>query len=182
MECDRMTRALSALALVLSSVAPLVARAANSEARQIERYSTIAPVASAAQTDPLEAVVTTVFPNQITTVDEALRYVLRRSGYRLASAEAADPASSILAQQPLPEVHRRLGPITVARALSALTGPAWSMVVDPVHRLVSFDLAQDYAAIGLSRDAAAASRSRDVPSAPVGTAPECDARETWTWC
>ena len=181
MECDRITRALPALALVLTSLAPLASWAADG-ARQVERYSTIAPVASAVQTDPLEAVVTIVFPNQITTVDEALRYVLRRSGHRLASAEAADPASSVLVQQPLPEVHRRLGPITVARALSTLTGPAWSMVVDPVHRLVSFDLAQDYAAIGLSRDAAAASPSHGVSSAPVSEAPECDARETWTWC
>ena len=180
MECDRITRALPALALVLTSVAPLASWAADG-ARQVERYSTIAPVASVAQTDPLEVVVTIVFPNQIATVDEALRYVLRRSGYRLASTEAADPANSVLAKQPLPEVHRQLGPITVARALSTLTGPAWSTVVDPVHRLVSFDLAQDYAAIDLPRDATA-SPSRDMPSAPVSGAPECDARETWTWC
>lgn len=180
MKCNRITRALPALALVLASLVPLAARSADGEAWQVARYSTIAPVASAAQADPLEAVVTIVFPNQITTVDEALRYVLRRSGYRPTSAEATDPASAVLAKQPLPEVHRRLGPITVARALSTLAGPAWSVVVDPVHRLVSFELAQNYAAIG--SPSGAADPSRDAPSMPVSEAPECDARETWTWC
>jgi len=182
MGCNWTTRTLPALALVLAGAAPLAAWSDGGEALQVARYSTIAPVPSAAQVDPLDAVVTIVFPEQLTTVDEALHYVLRRSGYRLASAKAADPAASVIANQPLPEVHRRLGPITVARALGTLAGPAWTMVVDPVRRLVSFELAQEYAAIGSVHDANAADQSRDSPSVTEDEATDCDPYETWTWC
>ena len=182
MGCNWKTKTLPALALVLAGAAPLAAWSDDSDAQRVARYSTIAPVPRAAQVDPLDAVVTIVFPEQLTTVDEALHYVLRRSGYRLASAEAADPATTVLANQPLPEVHRRLGPITVARALSTLAGPAWTMVVDPVHRLVSFELAKEYAAIGLARDASGAEQSHDSSSATEDEATDCDSYETWTWC
>lgn len=181
MGCNSTTKTLPALALVLAGAAPL-ATWSDSEALQVSRYSTIAPVPRAAQVAPLDAVVTVVFPEQLTTVDEALHYVLRRSGYRLTSAEAADPAASVLAKQPLPEVHRKLGPITVGRALRTLAGPAWIMVVDPVHRLVSFELAQEYAAIGSVRDASAADQSHDSPSAIEDEETDCDPHETWTWC
>lgn len=163
-------------------MAPSAIWSASDEVQQVARYSTIAPVPTAAQVDPLDVVVTVVFPEQLTTVDEALHYVLRRSGYRLASAEAADPATSVLANQPLPEVHRRLGPITVARALSTLAGPAWTMVIDPVHRLVSFELAQEYAAIGSVHDTSAAEQSHDSSSATEDETTDCDPHETWTWC
>ena len=182
MQYNRITRALPTLALVITCMAPLATWSANDEVQQVARYSTIAPVPRAAQVDPLDAVVTIVFPEQLTTVDEALHYVLRRSGYRLASAKATDPAASVIANQPLPEVHRRLGPITVARALGTLAGPAWTMVVDPVHRLVSFELAQEYVAIGSARDAATTEQSPDPPSATEDEATDCDPYETWTWC
>lgn len=182
MQYNRVTRALPTLALVITCMAPLATWSANDEVQQVARYSTIAPVPRAAQVAPLDAVVTVIFPEQLTTVDEALHYVLRRSGYRLASAAAADPAVSVLANQPLPEVHRRLGPITVARALGTVAGPAWTMVVDPVHRLVSFELAQEYAAIGSARDASAADQSHDSQSAIEDEATDCDPHETWTWC
>lgn len=182
MGCNWTTKTLLALALVLAGAAPLAAWSDGSEALQVARYSTIAPVPRAAQINPLDAVVTVVFPEQLTTVDEALHYVLRRSGYRMASAEATDPAASVLARQPLPDVHRKLGPITVERALGTLAGPAWSMVVDPVHRLVSFELAQEYTAIGSARDASAAEQSHDSPLATEDEAMDCDPHETWTWC
>lgn len=182
MGCNWTTKKMPALALLFAGAAPLAAWSGDSEALQVARYSTIAPVPRAAQVDPLEAVVTLVFPQQLTTVDEALHYALRRSGYRLASADAADPATSVLAKQSLPEVHRKLGPITVARALGTLAGPSWTMVVDPVHRLVSFELAQAYAAIGPARDASAAEQSHNPPSATEDEATDCDPHETWTWC
>ena len=179
MNQNRATDALPVVALALAATIPLSAWPAGPEPVQVARYSTIAPVPRTAQVDPLDAVVTIVFPEQLTTVDEALHYVLRRSGYQLASAEAADPAVSVLAKQPLPEVHRRLGPITVARALSTLAGPSWSLVVDPVHRLVSFELTQAYTAIGSPRDAG---QSNGSPSARESQVPACDANETSTWC
>jgi conjugative transfer region protein (TIGR03748 family) len=176
------TKVLVKLTLLLASVASLTTWAAEKEIVQVARYSTITPLPSAAQAEPLNAVVSIVFPEEFTTADEALHYVLRRSGYRLARAGAADPATSVLAKQPLPEVHRRLGPITVASALTTLAGPAWSMVMDPVHRLVSFELVPEYAAIGSLQDESAAENIRDSSAPPATEAPDCDAHKNPTWC
>jgi conjugative transfer region protein (TIGR03748 family) len=140
MDCIRGAHTLPVLAFALVSVMSSSAWPAGTEPAQVGRYSTIAPVPRAAQVDPLQAVVTITFPDRISTVGEGLHYLLRRTGYRFASREATDPAIPVLMRQPLPAVHRRLGPITVLRALTTLAGPAWYLVVDPVHRLVSFDL------------------------------------------
>ena len=112
---------------------------------RVGRYSTIAPTATAAQADLLQVVVRIRFPAQITTLRPAFEHLLERSGYRLAPAPATDPRLDVLMREPLPQVHRSLGPITLQRALETLAGPAWILVVDPVHRLVSFELAKPYA-------------------------------------
>ena len=179
MDCDRTTRAWPVLALMLASALPLTARPAGEDSVQVARYSTVVPVPRAAQTDPLTTVVTVVFPDELTTVNEALHHLLRRSGYRLAAPEASDPAFAVLADEPLPEVHRRLGPITVMHALNTLAGPAWRLAIDPVHRLVSFELAERYAALG-----APAKEPTQDPSddAPLESDDDCDAYESWTWC
>ncbi len=154
----RAANALPVLVLALASVTPSITWPAGPGPVQVERYSTVAPVPRAAQIDPLQAVVAIAFPDQISTVGDALHYLLRRTGYRFASREATDPASTALMRQPLPAVHRQLGPITVSRALTTLAGPAWYLVVDPVHRLVSFELVRRYAGMVSQRDAHAASR------------------------
>lgn len=74
----------------------------------------------------------------VTTVGEAVNYLLLRTGYRLAdSPEAVSPPIPILSM-PLPEVHRQLGPYSVRTALSVLVGAPFALSVDPAHRLVSF--------------------------------------------
>jgi type IV pili sensor histidine kinase/response regulator len=60
--------------------------------------------------------------------------------YLATSPEAADPALTALLALPLPAVPRELGPVTVQAGLETLAGPAYCMVVDHVHRLVSFEL------------------------------------------
>ena len=133
-------RNLCHLILGMSFIAPLHA----DELVRVARYSTLEPVATHAQAEPLEVVVQLQFPQQITTVKGALVYLLSRSGYRLAEVKAADPQFTSLLRMPLPEVHRQLGPITLSRALKTLAGSAWQLVIDPVHRLVSFELAHRY--------------------------------------
>ena len=125
----------------------LLTFAAASEAGgvyRISRYASIIPVATPEQAHPLSVVVTVDFTDQVHTVGEAVRHLLMRSGYRLADAEVSDPALPILLNQPLPLVHRHLGPITIDNALVTLAGDAWDLVIDPVNRLVSFELLEQY--------------------------------------
>ncbi len=111
---------------------------------QVGRYISVEPVATPVQKDLLSVVVTVDFTDQIQTVGDAMTHILLRSGYRMASLDASDPALPVLLNSPLPLVHRQLGPIRIDNALSALAGPAWDLVIDPVNRLVSFDLLERY--------------------------------------
>ena len=74
------------------------------------------------------------------TVREGVLEMLRGTGYRLASEAAADPEIGRLYGQPYPESQRAVGPIELGAALERLAGPAWQLVVDPVNRLVSFEV------------------------------------------
>lgn len=54
---------------------------------QVGRYSLFSATSTEAQADLLATTMTVRFPEQIQTVGEAVRYLLQRSGYRLATAE-----------------------------------------------------------------------------------------------
>lgn len=111
---------------------------------RVGRYTTISPVPTREQSDPLSVVIQVSFDPQIATVGESLTHLLIRSGYRLANQTSSDPYLSILLSRPLPQVHRHLGPIRLDAALTTLAGPAWDLVVDPVNRLISYELLDRY--------------------------------------
>ena len=94
--------------------------------------------------DLLAVIIEIRFPQSINSVGQALENMLVNSGFRLAELSAADPSLSILLNSPLPNVHRSLGPVSLRTALNTLSGPSWDLIIDPVHRLVSFELKQDY--------------------------------------
>lgn len=111
---------------------------------RVSRYGYVAPVATSAQADLLSVIVTISFNENIKNVGQALDHVLLRSGYRLADLSVSDPYLPILLSRPLPDVHRQLGPIRLNHALRTLAGSSWDLVLDPVHRLVSFELLSRY--------------------------------------
>jgi type IV pili sensor histidine kinase/response regulator len=105
----------------------------------VARYSTVQPAPSMAQRDPLAAPVGSVLPASVTRIGEAVETLLGPSGYRLASPLAAEAERAELLDLPLPEAHRALGPLPLRTALAILAGPAFTLVEDPVHRLISFE-------------------------------------------
>ncbi len=107
---------------------------------QVGRYSALRAMPTAAQADLMSTTVTVRFPGRIQTVGEAVRYLLQRSGYRLADHHTTNSATADLLGLPLPAVHRNLGPIMLKQALETLVGPVFRLVQDPVHRLISFEL------------------------------------------
>jgi type IV pili sensor histidine kinase/response regulator len=137
-------------AFVFSCLLVINASSYAEELYQVGRYTSIEPVATSQQADLLSVVVTVNFTDQVNTVGDAMHHILLRSGYRLASQVSSDPALPILLDSSLPLVHRTLGPIRIDNALSTLAGPAWDLVVDPVNRLVSFDLLEQYRSLSVS--------------------------------
>ncbi len=106
---------------------------------QVGRYASVRAAPTEAQGNLLFTLVTVEFPARVKTVGEAVQHVLRGSGYRLATEAAADPMRSDLLGFPLPEAHRSLGPMPHQDAVEALGVPAFRLVEDPLHRLVSFE-------------------------------------------
>ncbi len=134
------------LALVL--LGSLISRTVSSgdlEPVRVGRYSAIVPGPSPEQAEPLAVPVQMEFPLPVQTVGRAVEQVLAPTGYRLAHLHASCPSLSALLDLPLPAVHRTLGPMRLDEALQTLAGPAHTLVIDPVHRLVSFELRQRYA-------------------------------------
>jgi len=127
------------LSLCFAGFAVLAAARALADEIQVGRYSTLRAAPTVAQSHLLATLVTVRFPASVTTVGEAVQHLLGRSGYRLSDEVAADPARADLFRLPLPAVHRAVGPMSLQAALETLAGPAFRLVEDPVHRLLSFE-------------------------------------------
>ena len=126
-------------ALCLVAVGLLSSGATLARDVQVGRYASLIAAPTEAQTNLLSKMVTVKFPSRVKTVGAAIRHLLRGSGYRLAGESAADPARLDLLNFPLPTAHRSLGPMPLQDALETLGGPAFRLVEDPLHRLVSFE-------------------------------------------
>ena len=80
------------------------------------------------------------------SVQEGLEQLLQGSGWALAGADNADPQIWRLYRQPWPDNKRSINPMPLSQALAWVAGDGWSLVVDPVNRLVSFEVNARYAA------------------------------------
>ncbi|CAM3519568.1 PilL protein (fragment) [Xenorhabdus nematophila ATCC 19061] len=106
------------------------------------RYLLVSADPTAAQRDPLSQLIEVHIPaSQHLTVGDALRYVLRQSGYTLCTPEKPN---DILYHQPLPSVHTQSDPVRLRTALQFMAGPAWQLEVDEVQRVVCHHLRPGY--------------------------------------
>jgi len=133
------THPVAAIAICVAGICAVASVNLHANDIQVGRYSLFAATPTEAQAELLATTMTVRFPGRIQTVGEAVRYLLQRSGYRLAHAESIGPDTVALFALPLPAVHRSLGPMTLREALETLAGAAFHLVQDPVHRLVTFD-------------------------------------------
>ena len=133
------THPVAAIAICVAGICSVASVNLLANELQVGRYSLSAATPTEAQAELLATTMTVRFPERIQSVGEAVRYLLQRSGYRLATAESIGPDTVALFALPLPTVHRSLGPMTLREALETLAGPAFYLVHDPVHRLVTFE-------------------------------------------
>jgi type IV pili sensor histidine kinase/response regulator len=106
---------------------------------QVGRYASVSTAPTESQANLLSTMVRVKFPSRVRTVGGAVQHLLGSSGYRLTDETAADPARFDLLELKLPKAHRSLGPMALRNALETLGGPAFRLVEDPLHRLVSFE-------------------------------------------
>ncbi|MFN7096159.1 MAG: hypothetical protein ACK4PR_01160 [Gammaproteobacteria bacterium] len=108
---------------------------------QVDRYSTVSEAATPAQINPLLTVVQVTFPERITTIGDAMNYVLRYSGYALVPLSEQSSALITVLAKPLPLVDRQMGPMTIHDALLVLVGQhTFTLTADPINRVVNVEL------------------------------------------
>lgn len=115
------------------------ASSANSDSRDVIRYGryTLVEISpEAGQRELLDQIVDVTVPaNLSSSVGDALRYVLLRSGYRLCEDRSTHSPLDAL---PLPVAHTHLGPMRLRDALTVLVGPARDIHVDEATREICF--------------------------------------------
>lgn len=109
----------------------------------VDRYLKTAEHPSVGQADLLAQRIYIRFSARTRTVGDAMRQLLNPTGYRLIESHLPSYIRYML-QRPLPKVHRELGPLNLQEALMTLSGNTFTLLVDPVHRLVSFELKNIY--------------------------------------
>lgn len=121
---------------VLASKQPA---AASNVVVQVDRYSVKAVGPTVGQIDLLAVTSPVVIPSDIETIGDALAWLLRDSGYRLASEAVLTSDTKKMLELPLPAVHRRFESMSLKTAVALMVGPAFHIVQDPVHRLIAFE-------------------------------------------
>ena len=110
---------------------------------QIGRYSVIAVAPTAGQQDLLSVTRSITIPNDINTVGDALHWLLRDSGYRVADHAVLSVEAIDMLDLPLPNAHRAFEPMPLKTVIGLMVGPAFHLVQDPVHRLIAFERCAD---------------------------------------
>ena len=101
------------------------------------RYALVSTEPTTEQRDLLAQIIDVSIPSSLSpSVQDALQYVLQRSGYSLCPDAAP---VTVLFSRLLPAAHYRLGPIPLRNALQVLAGPAWQLTVNDVNRSVCFE-------------------------------------------
>tara|TARA_B100001540_G_scaffold292466_1_gene290791 strand:+ start:715 stop:1137 length:423 start_codon:yes stop_codon:yes gene_type:complete len=110
---------------------------------QIDRYSVIAVRPTAGQQDLLSVTRAITIPDDIESVGDAVHWMLRGSGYRLAADAVLSEEAKAMLELPLPAVHRRFEPMPLQTVMGLMIGPAFQLIQDPVHRLIAFERCAD---------------------------------------
>ena len=131
----------------LTSIAfGIVILSASVHAEQVvtDRYTLITPTPEAKEIDPLSVNIQLSFPPSVKTVRDAVSFVLMNSGWVLALDKSNDDALGITLERPLPQVHRKLSLMPLRTVLQVLVGQYYVPVEDPLRRIYTFDLKDEY--------------------------------------
>lgn len=104
----------------------------------IGRYVSVPSSVELGQIHLLQQQVQITFPQNVLSLKDAVNFTLQFTGYHLIDDDHMTDAMQSLLNQPLPEVDRQLGPFSLKDALLTLSGNDFYVLVDPVHRLISF--------------------------------------------
>lgn len=111
---------------------------------QFGRYLTVTNAPHGNDPYGIKGTVERQFPDTIKTIGEAVEYTLQNTGYKLLPVSSSTASVRDLYNDPLPVYLRSIGPTSLENALVSLSGQAYQLVIDPVHRLVTYKLRSNY--------------------------------------
>ncbi|MDI4653641.1 MULTISPECIES: hypothetical protein [Pseudoalteromonas] len=132
---------------VLTSIAfgiAILSASVHAEQVATDRYTLITPTPETKEIDPLSVNIQLSFPPSVKTVRDAVNFVLMNSGWVLALDKSNDEALGITLERPLPQVHRKLSLMPLRTVLQVLVGQYYVPVEDPLRRIYTFDLKDEY--------------------------------------
>jgi conjugative transfer region protein (TIGR03748 family) len=132
---------------VLTSIAfgiAILSASVHAEQVVTDRYTLITPTPEVKEIDPLSVNIQLSFPPSVKTVRDAVNFVLMNSGWVLALDKSNDEALGITLDRPLPQVHRKLSLMPLRTVLQVLVGQYYVPVEDPLRRIYTFDLKDEY--------------------------------------
>lgn len=107
---------------------------------QVGRYLILTDKPLPAQKNLMLQTIQVHFPPEVKTVGDAISYILKPSGYSLASVKTTSPKVKEMMMFNLPIIDRDFGPMTLQDALQTLVGNSFVTHIDRLNREVSFQL------------------------------------------
>lgn len=132
------------LCLGILSLTPFCFAGSTTNHVSIGRYLSVAAKPQREQQRLLQQQFQIRFPQNIFTVKQAVEFILKFRGYRLAEMNKMHRPARDMLNQPLPEVDKKFGPMCLKEGLITLAGKLFYLLVDPVHRLIAFKLKAQY--------------------------------------
>lgn len=112
--------------------------------QSVGRYTITDTTATSEQRFPLIQVKSLEIPRSIQTNQQAVDFVLRNTGYRVATTRVRTPEDLLLMRKPLAEVCRNYTNTSLLEMLNSIAGLGFTPVVDPINRLVAFEAIYDF--------------------------------------
>ena len=111
------------------------------------RYQAVANAPTSPQARLLKQRKQIHFGSDVVKIGDAINHWLQFSGYHCVPKLLMSLPVQQLLMLPLPEIDRDFGPMSLLQGLQALVGSICHILIDPVHRLVSFEIKKPYRAI-----------------------------------
>jgi type IV pili sensor histidine kinase/response regulator len=134
-------------AILIGGLAVVSFQVTYADTTQLGRYLTIDNKPKAAQLDLLSQEFQVRFPSSVQTIGDAMEYLLKQSGYSLISEAKRSAELKTTLSKPLPAIDRNFGPMKLKDGLSTLAGPVFTLVNDPLNRVVSFEIRKQFSVV-----------------------------------
>ena len=114
---------------------------------QVGRYLTVPGSLTVEQVSPFQQTFQMILPNSVQTIGAAIRLIISNTGYQLLSRDASDSTIGQLMDKPVPLAMRNIQSSTVKNVLLGFVGEPFQLVIDPVHKIITFKLKDNYQSV-----------------------------------